>query len=398
MNKRLIPLLILSPILLSSCAGWNFDVKNSDFTPSQSSSETTTGSSSSIDEHPEVSFQINKAEFLDKEGHIKVTFTCNYASPFEVYGHEFAGLNISGNSASELDGTHPGYFTCLSPFIKTSLKFEFINDQGHAYISVKYDNVIQYDEGSSSEIIYPEGYSTLFWSDEFDGTSLNTSNWSYQTGNGDWGWGNGELQYYTNTNDKVSDGLLTITAKKEKRDSFEYTSTRIRTYNKVKFTYAYVEARISLPAGTAMWPAFWMMPNDDTYGGWPHSGEIDIMEARGRLTNQSSSAIHYSLLDGNHTYKTGVKYDHNITQFHKYATEWTENAIKFYVDDVCYLNYDKSVWSTSGAPSSETAPFDKDFYIILNLAIGGQFDNFKEPDSNFVSAEMKVDYVRVFKK
>lgn len=398
MNKRLIPLLILSPILLSSCAGWNFDVKNSDFTPSQSSSETTSGSSTSKDEHPEVSFQINKAEFLDKEGHIKVTFTCNYASPFEVYGHTFAGLNISGNSVSELDGSHPGYFTCLSPFIKTSLKFEFIDDKGHAYISVRHDDVVQYDEGSSSEIVYPEGYSTLFWSDEFDGTSLNTSNWSYQTGNGNWGWGNGELQYYTNTNDKVSDGLLTITAKKEKRDNFEYTSTRIRTYNKVKFTYGYVEARISLPAGTAMWPAFWMMPNDDTYGGWPHSGEIDIMEARGRLINQTSSAIHYSLLDGNHTYKMGVKDDSNITQFHKYAVEWMENTIKFYVDDVCYLNYDKSVWSTSGAPSSETAPFDKDFYIILNLAVGGQFDDFREPDSNFVSAEMKVDYVRVFKK
>ena len=397
MNKRFVSLLVL-PFLISSCSDLNFNIKNSDFTPSSNSSETSSGSSSSNEEHPEVTFQISKAEFIDKEGHLKVNYVCNYASPFEVYGHEFSRINIAGNTVSDLDRSHPGYFTCLSPIIKTFLKFEFIDTNGSAYISVRCDEVEQYDESSGSEVIYPTGYTELYWSDEFDGTSLNTSNWSHQIGNGNWGWGNGEAQYYTNNNDSVVDGKLIITAKKEQKEGFNYTSTRIRTIDKVKFTYGYVEARISLPSGNGMWPAFWMMPNDDTYGGWPHSGEIDIMEARGRVPNESSSAIHYSNLKGEHNYKTGKKEDNNITQFHRYAVEWLENTIKFYVDDVCYLSYEKSVWSTSGAPSSETAPFDQDFYIILNLAIGGQFDNFVEPDSNFTSAEMKVDYVRVFKK
>lgn len=399
MNKRLIPLLILSPILLSSCAGWNFDVKNSDFTPSQSSSETTSSSSTSKDEHPEVSFQINKAEFIDEEGHVKVTYTCNYTSPFEVYGHEFSKLNITGNTVNELDRSHTGYFVFLSPIIKNTLKFEFFDTNNAIYISLKYENVISYDDTPVDPTIdYPTGYSSLYWSDEFNGSSLDTSKWTYEIGNGQGGWGNGESQYYTNNNDSIVDGKLVITAKKEEMQSFHYTSTRIKTQSKVKFTYGYVEARISLPAVTGMWPAFWMMPNNSVYGGWPHSGEIDIMEARGRLTNQSSSAIHFSTLEGDHTYQTGVKNGHNITQFHTYATEWLEDTIKFYVDGACYLSYDKSVWTTKNAPSSATAPFDKDFYIILNLAIGGHFDGYRLPGEGFTSAEMKVDYVRVFKK
>ena len=399
-NKKLIPLLILSPILLSSCSEWNFDVKSNDFTPSQNSSETTSGSSSSSnEEHPEVTFQITKAEFTDKDGHVKVTYTCNYASPFEVYGHEFAKLNITGNTVSELDRSRSGYFTFLSPIIKNTLKFEFLDTNNVAYISLRYENVISYqDEPVNPTIDYPAGYSSLYWSDEFDGTSLDTTKWTHEIGNGNNGWGNGESQYYTNSNDSVVDGKLIITGKKEVMQGYQYTSTRIKTQNKVKFTYGYVEAKIALPAVTGMWPAFWMMPNNSVYGGWPHSGEIDIMEARGRLPNESSSAIHFSTLQGDHTYQTGVKTGHNITEFHKYATEWLEDTIKFYVDGVCYLTYDKSVWTTVNAPSSETAPFDQDFYLILNLAIGGHFDGYKLPGDSFSSCEMKVDYVRVFKK
>ena len=152
---------------------------------------------------------------------------------------------------------------------------------------------------SNKKSSIPEGYQ-LFFEDEFEGTELNQDVWSYETGNGNNGWGNGEVEYYKKENAVVKDGKLHIVAKKEQVGDFEYTSARIKTANKIKFTYGIVEAKITLPAKTAMWPAFWMMPNDSKYGGWPHSGEIDIMEANGKNEYGTSSAIHYSMEGGAH--------------------------------------------------------------------------------------------------
>ena len=254
------------------------------------------------------------------------------------------------------------------------------------------------DDTPVTEVTYPDGYNTLVFQDEFTGNKLDTSKWSYQIGNGDWGWGNGELQYYTNSNDTVKDGFLTIEARKETIGDFNYTSTRIRTKDKAKFTYGYIEARIALPEGTAMWPAFWMMPNNDAYGEWPRSGEIDIMEAMGRLPYVSSSALHYTVKGSDdHTYSTH-EYNHStkITRFHTYACKWTANSITFYVDgDINYVAY-KNSWQTNSAPGNDVAPFDQDFYVILNLAVGGQFDDFKTPDDSSLPKQMKVDYVRWF--
>ena len=394
MNKKVIPLLIISSFLLSGC-----DIIDSfihygeqDFVPEEKDD----------DDNPstpeEVTFNISSAYFTDKDGHLRVNYICNYESPFDVPGHEFSKLNITGVTASELDVTHQGYFTLLSPIVQTTLKFEFYDSQNQIYISLRYSDVTLYDEDNPiPQVDFPKGYNTLYWSDEFNGTSLDTSKWTYEIGNGSWGWGNGEAQYYTNSNDSVSDGVLTIQGRKEHMGEQDYTSTRIKTQGKVKFTYGYVEARIALPVINGMWPAFWMMPNDSTYGGWPHSGEIDIMEARGRLPYVSSSAIHFSTSSGDHTYLTEEKSGHYIGDYHKYAVEWKEDVIRFFVDDVCYHTDYKNQWGTSTAQSSETAPFDKDFYIILNLAIGGQFDNYTMPPENFTSADMKIDYVRVFK-
>ena len=127
----------------------------------------------------------------------------------------------------------------------------------------------------------PDGYK-LFFEDEFDGDKLSNA-WSYEIGNGNNGWGNSEVEYYKQENAVVKDGKLHIIAKREQVGDFNFTSARIKTANRVKFKYGIVEAKISLPAQRAMWPAFWMMPNDSVYGGWPHSGEIDIMEANGFL-------------------------------------------------------------------------------------------------------------------
>ena len=393
MNKKVIPLLIISSFLLSGC-----DIIDSfihygeqDFVPEEKDEEEPS-------KPEEVTFNISSAYFTDKDGHLRVNYKCNYESPFDVPGHEFSKLNITGVTASELNVSHQGYFTLLSPIVNTKLKFEFYDSNNQIYISIRYSDVTLYDEDNPIiQVDFPEGYNTLYWSDEFDGTSLDTSKWSYEIGNGNWGWGNGEAQYYTDSNDYVSDGVLTIQGRKQHMGEQDYTSTRIKTQGKVKFTYGYVEARIALPVISGMWPAFWMMPNDSTYGGWPHSGEIDIMEARGRLPYVSSSAIHFSKPNGDHTYLTEEKSGHYIGDYHKYAVEWKEDVIRFFVDDVCYHTDFKYQWGTSNAQSSETAPFDKDFYIILNLAIGGQFDNWTMPPENFTSADMKIDYVRVFK-
>ena len=389
MNKKILPLLLICPMMFSSC-DYLKEYFEPEFVPEEKEDDNPT--------QPEaVEFAITSAAFIDANRHLKVNYTCNYDSPFDVPGHEFSKLNLTGVTASELDITHTGYFTLLSPIENTTLKFEFYDSENKVYISLRYQNVTLFDPDTPvpPTIDYPEGYNTLYWSDEFNGDSLDTSKWTYEIGNGDWGWGNGESQYYTNSNDTVSDGVLTISAKKQKVDNFDYTSTRIKTQNKVKFTYGYVEAKIALPAVNGMWPAFWMMPNNSVYGGWPHSGEIDIMEARGRVRYTSSSAIHFSNAGG-HTYNTNEKSGHDITEFHKYAVEWEEGAISFYVDDVMYFTNNKSQWSTQNS-SSETAPFDQDFYIILNLAVGGQFDNWTMPPENFVSAAMRIDYVRVFK-
>ena len=251
MNKRVIPLLIISSFLLSGC-----DVIDSfihygeqDFVPEEKE-----------DEEPntleEVTFNISSAYFTDKDGHLRVNYTCNYESPFDVPGHEFSKLNITGVMATELDVSHQGYFTLLSPIVQTTLKFEFYDAQNQIYISLRYSNVTLYDEDSPvPPVDFPEGYSTLYWSDEFNGSSLDTSKWTYEIGNGNWGWGNGEAQYYTNSNDSVSDGVLTIQGRKEHMGEQDYTSTRIKTQGKVKFTYGYVEARIALPVISGMWPA-----------------------------------------------------------------------------------------------------------------------------------------------
>lgn len=249
----------------------------------------------------------------------------------------------------------------------------------------------------------PNGYQ-LFFEDEFEGTELNKDIWSYEVGNGNNGWGNSEIEYYKPDNAVVKDGQLHIVAKKEQAGDFEYTSARIKTVNKVKFTYGIVEAKISLPAKKAMWPAFWMMPNDSVYGGWPHSGEIDIMEANGGYEYGTSCAIHYSMPGGGHTYDTGYNnmntrdYKSSMTEFHIYKVDWQEESISMYVDDRLIKEFPQRTWSTNGVSKERNpiAPFDKDFYLLLNLAISGNYVKGDMPDADFESAEMVIDYVRVY--
>ncbi len=259
------------------------------------------------------------------------------------------------------------------------------------------------------------GY-TLTWNDEFDGAALDTTKWGYQLGVRDsyngvdsdaWFWGNGELQYYTNStrNVNVSSGVLNITAIKENMDyERTYSSARIVTRDKFSQTFGYFEARMKTPVGNGMWPAFWMLPQPDGswgmnngYGGWPHSGEIDIMEAKGRLNDVTDHTLHFSIHNGGqHQYLgTSKKLSSNTDEWHKYAVDWTPDYIIWYVDDEQVYRLNARAWETQ-ASTSPSAPFDKPFYILLNLAVGGQYDGWTQPDDGFTSATMQVDYVRVY--
>lgn len=256
-----------------------------------------------------------------------------------------------------------------------------------------------------------DGY-TLVWHDEFNGTSLDTSKWAYQTGTQDkYGsttgpsyWGNDELQYYTGgENLKVSDGVLQITAKKEQRGDRAYTSSRIVTRDKASWTYGYMEARIKSPAIDGMWPAFWMLPqpssssnSDNAYGGWAANGEIDIMEAKGRLKNVVDTTIHFGgYWPQNQYLSNSTALSSNTDGWHTYAVDWRAEYIAWIVDGKEVYRVTNDRWWTS-ASDKASAPFDQPFYILLNLAVGGRYDNYVNPPSDFRQATMYVDYVRVY--
>lgn len=255
---------------------------------------------------------------------------------------------------------------------------------------------------------------TMIWNDEFNGKELDTTKWTYdlgnwivdENGNGvDKGWGNNELQNYTKDNVDVENGNLIITAKKEQTSdeygTYNYTSSRIKTKGLFAKKYGRFEARIALPSEQGLWPAFWMLPEDDAYGGWAASGEIDIMEARGRINNEIEGTIHYGGVWPENK-SSGKKYTfnegENITQFHEYAIEWEPGEIRWYVDDKLYQVQNN--WYTKGIEGEEQysfpAPFDQEFHLLLNLAVGGWFDNAVEPEESFTEASMLVDYVRVY--
>jgi beta-glucanase (GH16 family) len=252
----------------------------------------------------------------------------------------------------------------------------------------------------------------LVWSDEFNGNSLDPNKWSYQYGNGTEynavDWGNNEKEFYTDKNTKVEDGNLIIEARKEETPikygdkEYKYSSARIRTLGKYSKTYGKIEAAITMPEGQGLWPAFWMLPDDNNiYGRWAAGGEIDIMEAKGRVLNNVWGTIHFgkewpnNTSSGSHyTFPTGK----DITGKHIYSVEWDPGEIRWYVDGELY--YTANNWFSQGAdepaPYAYPAPFDRNFHIILNMAVGGDYDGGLQPDDSFKSAQMKVDYVRVY--
>ena len=234
----------------------------------------------------------------------------------------------------------------------------------------------------------------LVWSDEFDGDTLDLNNWTYEIGDGCdrgiCGWGNQELQSYQEENTTVSDGTLKITARPEVAGNSSYTSSRLISRNKQDFTYGRIEARIKVPGGNGTWPAFWMLSTDEVYGGWPQSGEIDIMEYVGKEPNQVLGTIHYGKPYPLNRYNTGrIDFDSPLyDDFHEFAVEWEEDTIRWMVDDILFHT------QTPSDLNGENWPFDQDFFIILNLAVGGTLGGAVDPAA--FPATMEVDYVRVY--
>jgi beta-glucanase (GH16 family) len=251
--------------------------------------------------------------------------------------------------------------------------------------------------------IYEAGSWQLIFQDEFDGkngTSPSEENWNYEIGNGNGGWGNNELQSYTNSTENVfqNKGNLVIKALKNESTG-EITSGRIKTAGKFSMKYGKVEVKAKLPVGTGLWPAVWMMPEKDAYGGWAASGEIDIMENRGRLPEEVYGTLHYGASWPNNKY-SGSTYTfpegESVADFHTYGIEWEPGEIRWYVDGKLYQTQDN--WDTkdsNGEKYAFPAPFDQNFYLMLNLAFGGNFDG-GQKDFSVLPGEMVVDYIRAY--
>jgi beta-glucanase (GH16 family) len=237
----------------------------------------------------------------------------------------------------------------------------------------------------------------LIWSDEFNGASVDTNHWKFETGNRN-GWGNNELEFYTAGTDNayVSNGVLHLVARRGNGNGFAYTSARIKSEGLFEQKYGRFEFRAKFPQGKGFWPALWLMPRDSIYGNWPRCGEIDVAENKGDYPAVVQGTIHYAGPDGGHIQSTGLytfSPGNGAGGFHTYLLEWTTNSINWFVDNKLYET--QTNWSTVGAPYP--APFDQPFYIIMNLAVGGIYDG--DPDTNTVfPSEMQVDYVRVYEK
>lgn len=248
---------------------------------------------------------------------------------------------------------------------------------------------------SSETVASSESEPPYLWNDEFDGDAIDTEKWTFEIGTGASGWGNNEWQYYTDRSENayIKDGVLHIRAKKETFEGASYTSARMITKGKFSFTYGTVEARIALPVGKGIWPAFWMLGENIDQVSWPACGEIDIIEAvndenivygTNHWQIEGQQADYGNNTGGFHGASTVL----DITEFHTYKFTWDEKLIVMYVDDFKY--HEISIEDNAGG----TEAFHKPFFLLLNVAVAGNWPGFEVDDAQFPN-EMLIDYIRV---
>jgi beta-glucanase (GH16 family) len=231
------------------------------------------------------------------------------------------------------------------------------------------------------------------WSDEFDGKEIDPAKWKYETGGH--GFGNNELQFYTDRADNsfLEGGSLVIQARPEKFQNRSYSSAKLQS--KAAWTYGRFEFRAKLPQGRGLWPAIWMMPSDmKKYGGWPSCGEIDILEQLGHEPNRVYGTLHYGNPHGSTGASARLQKGSLGDEWHEYVLEWYPGELRWFVDGELYEV--RNDWFTSAAGAAWPAPFDRDFYLQLNLAVGGNWPGAPDASTAWPQA-LRLDYVRVFK-
>lgn len=244
---------------------------------------------------------------------------------------------------------------------------------------------------TATPVVPPEGWQ-LVWYDEFDGDSLDSANWTFDIGGG--GWGNAEWQYYTSRpeNVRLENGMLVVEAHKEKYKGSPYTSARLKTQGLQTFQYGRIEARLKVPAGEGLWPAFWMLGEDIRKVGWPKCGEIDIMEYIGKEPDVIFGTVHGPGYSGGSGLSRRYPQTHDIADdFHVFAVEWDANQISWFYDG------DKYFTVTPADAGDRDWVFDHPFFIIINLAVGGRFPGPVGADVVF-PVQYYVDYVRVYQE
>ncbi len=308
--------------------------------------------------------------------HVGEQFDFKYGNTFDLE------LSWSSSDPSVVHVTNTGHVTALKPGVSTIT------------LSTPVESVT-----ATVTVSHNWGEYQLVWSDEFDGAALDEGTWSYNTGGS--GWGNNEKQYYTTRpeNIRVQNGCLEIEARKEQYENNNYTSARIMSKNKKTFTYGKMAARIKFPGGKGTWPAFWMMGNS---GGWPNCGEIDIIEHIGSQDTRASFALHTVMkngMKGNNWANTHF-FDYPLSaDFHTYGIEWAQeekegkDVIRFFVDDVQYAE----VWEEQ-IDNNDYWPFNKPFFFIINLAIGGNMGGTVDDGIFNQRRIMYVDWVRVWQR
>lgn len=329
------------------------------------------------------------------EGLVEVSVSADeanfYTFIFNENGQESIEENQEGEASYQYSET--GVYTIV---VQANTSYSAYIDESETVEIIITDNTpipgFIPTSGYSTPLSYPNY--TLLWNDEFEGNSLSTNDWNYEIGTDANGWGNNELQYYTDQNTTLTDGYLIIEAKQQLTNGSNYSSSRITTQNKHSFQYGRIDIRAALPFGQGLWPALWMLGDNILSEGWPACGEIDIMElVGGNVSGGGDNVVHGTVhWDNNGTYasfgdKNSLSNGFYANEFHVFSIIWDNQSISWYRDDIKYNEIDIT--------PSALSEFHQDFFFIFNVAVGGNWPGSPNPETAFPQT-MIVDYVRVF--